>query len=123
MKETFEISFDEKGVSRRENLHRIFWLYDITIGDGFREQRVEWRDIKELCVYKCDVYIVDLICIMIRTNDDKSFELHEQMQNWQTLVDKLPEFLPNCLPFHEWFMEVAFPAFEFNLIKVYPRKN
>ena len=124
MKETLEISFDEKGVARRENLHRIFWLWDIaTGGDGFREQRIEWREIKEVYVYKRDVYIVDLICIMLRANNDDSFELHEQMQGWQNLIENLPEFLPDCPPFHEWFMEVAFPAFEFNLIKIYPRED
>lgn len=126
MKETFEIETNEKGITLRENLHRIFWLWDVaTGGDGFRERSVEWREIYEVYVYKRDVYIVDLICIMLRTSaaDARGFELHEQMQGWQVLVEKLPEYLPECAPFHEWFMEVAFPAFEFNLIKIYPREN
>ena len=125
MKETLEIVTDETGVTRRYNLHRIFWLWNVaTGGTGYTEQRAEWREIKEIYVYKRDVYIVDLICVMLRTSDDRdSFELHEQMSGWQNFVDNLPEHLPGCRPFHEWFMEVAFPAFEFNLVKIYPPEN
>ena len=124
MKETFEITFDEKGISRKENLHRIFWLWDVVKGgDGFKERCVQWQEIKEVYVYKRDAYIVDLICMMLRTAVDDGFELHEQMRGWQLLIEDLPKHLPDCQPFHEWFMDVAFPAFEFNLIKIYPREN
>ena len=124
MKELFEISFDEKGITRKENLHRIFWLWDVIKGgDGFKTQSIEWRKIKEIYVYKRDIFIVDLICITLRTANDDGFELHEQIRGWQELVENLPKYLPECDPFHEWFVKVAFPAFEFNLVKIYPTEN
>ncbi|CAN5118334.1 hypothetical protein BH20ACI1_BH20ACI1_26870 [soil metagenome] len=124
MKDLFEISFDEKGITRKENFYRIFWLWNkITSGKGYREEKIEWQNIKEIYVYKRDAYIVDIIAMAFRMEDEKVFETNEQMAGWQLLIDNLPKIFPESKPFHEWFMEVAFPAFEFNLIKIYPREN
>lgn len=124
MTDLFEISFDEKGITRKENFHRIFWLWNkITGGKGYREEKIEWQNVKEIYVYKQDAYIVDRITMAFRMEDEKAFEINEQMAGWQLLIDNLPKIFPDPKSFHEWFMEVAFPAFEFNLIKIYQQEN
>lgn len=42
-------------------------------------------------------------------------------RSWQLLIDELPKLFPGSKPFHEWFMEVAFPAFEMNLLQIYKK--
>ena len=46
--------------------------------------------------------------------DGSSAVISEDVEGWKELVDALPDYLPGCLPFHEWFFAVAFPAFEPN---------
>lgn len=124
MKNLYEIAFDENKIERRENFYRIFWLWSIlTGGSGYEAQTIRWSQIKAAYVYKRDAFTVDLICLAFRLEDDSIFEVNERMQGWDYLIENLPEYLPNCVKFSEWFMEVAFPAFEMNLIQIYPREG
>lgn len=96
MNHIFEISFDENGVVRRQNLFRIFWLWDVIRGgSGFTESRVEWRTVKAAYVYKRDAYVFDVISLALRTGDDGVFELDERMSGWQDLTENLPQHLRN----------------------------
>ena len=123
MDDQFEISFNEERLTFREKLYPVFKLAAFLQGKSTSIiQTVEWRGVREVYVYKRDVFAYDLICLTLMT-DDESIELTEQMKGWKYLIDSLPKYLPNCLIFEEWFTQVAFPAFEFNLIKIYPREN
>ena len=120
MKYIYEIAFDEEGIERRENLFRIFRLWSVLSGNsGYKIERILWSEIESAYVYKCDAFTSDLICLAFRLKDGSSFEVNESMQGWQNLVDNLPEHLPDCMEFSEWFMTVAFPAFEMNITQIY----
>ena len=122
MKNFYEIAFDENGIERRENLFRIFWLWSILRGNyGYTVESVLWTEIEAAYVYKRDAFITDLICLTLRLRNGSNIEFNESMQGWQYLIDKLPEHLPNCMKFSDWFTEVAFPAFEKNLIEIYKK--
>lgn len=121
MNNSFEINFDKEGVELKENLFRIFWLWAVLQGDSGTKtlQKIRWTEIKSVYVFKVDAFTVDVICMDFLLKNDKSFEIDERMQGWENLIENLPTYLPGCKSFHEWFTEVAFPAFETNLTQIY----
>ena len=82
---------------------------------------VSWQDVIRVQAFKRDLYAVDLICTELILRDDRALEINEEMDGWDSLVQKLPEYLPGCKKFHEWFMDVAIPAFETNETTLYQR--
>jgi len=124
MKNLYEISFDEKGIERRENLYRIFWLWSYLRGNsGYHVERVGWNEIESAYVYKRDAFTLDVICLAFRLKDESGFELNESMAGWENLIENLPKYLSGCIEFHDWFMMVAFPAFEMNLTQIYQKHS
>lgn len=122
MKNFYEISFDETGIVRRENLFRIFWLWSILKGDsGFKSKKIKWTEIEAAYVYKRDAFTTDLICLAFQMSDGSSVEFNESMAGWQNMIENIPEYLPNCVKFSDWFIQVAFPAFETNLTEIYKK--
>jgi len=96
------------------------WL---TIENETGEDRIKWNDVVSVYVFKRDLFAVDCICILFELSDGTSVEINEEMQGWGNLVDKLPQRLPDCKNFADWFETVAFPAFEINVNQIYQRKN
>lgn len=74
--------------------------------------RIRWDEIDRILVYKQDLFVYDRIAAVISFADDSKVELNEEMPGWKKLVDDLPRYLSNCRDFSDWFMDVAFPAFE-----------
>ena len=84
---------------------------------GFR-----WQDAVRLEVFKRDVYAVDLICLVIVLDENREVEINEEMNGWEPLMRKLPEYLSGCKEFDEWFDVVAQPPFKENLTVIYQRE-
>jgi hypothetical protein len=84
---------------------------------------IAWQDVVRVEVFKRDLYVVDLICVSLLLRDNKSVEINEEMEGWDSVVDKLPEYLPGCQKFAEWFQVVAFPAFKTNDTVIYQRDD
>ena len=82
---------------------------------------IAWRDTVSVEVFKRDLYSVDLICLTFHLNDKKTLEINEEMNGWESLVKKLPDYLPGCQAFEQWFLDVVFPAFKPNLTVIYKR--
>ena len=82
---------------------------------------LQWNDVTLLIVFKRDLYVVDRICSAIELKDGKSTEVDEEMKGWDSLVQKLPEYLPGCKSFGEWFQVVAVPAFKLNETRIFER--
>ncbi len=80
-----------------------------------------WQDVNTIEAFKRDLYAVDLICLAIILKDHKIVEINEEMEGWDSLVEKLPDYLPGCRKFAEWFSVVAFPAFQPNVTEIYHR--
>lgn len=82
---------------------------------------IAWRDTVSIEAFKRDLYSVDLICLTFHLRNKKAIEINEEMDGWESLVTTLPEYLPGCQTFEEWYTEVAFPAFKPNLTVIYRR--
>jgi hypothetical protein len=70
-----------------------------------------WKAVKSATVFKRDLLTYDLICLQLRVADDV-IEFDEEDLQWKELLEAIQHHLPGCTPWHEWFSEVAFPAFE-----------
>ena len=94
-----------------------------SIENGSGEIVVAWRETVAVKAFKRDLYSVDLICLAFLSMDNRTVEIDEEMGDWESLVEKLPDYLPGCQKFEEWFSRVAFPPFKPNLTAIYQRKG
>ena len=95
---------------------------------NLRDRRQEavtmsWQDVSQVTAFKRDLFTVDCICLFLARSDDIGVELDEEMASWKSFIEALPQYLPGCKPWSEWFMDVAFPAFETKLTLVYDRAS
>ena len=134
MREQFQSYFDRRAerrssshIFRRGSVYKIFhnanalklsWVGSVK---DTGEIVIAWRDTVSVEAFKRDLYSVDLICITFHLRDKKTVEINEEMDGWESLVRKLPEYLPGCQTFEEWYTQVAFPAFKPNLTVIYRR--
>lgn len=123
MTDQFTIEFSEDGVRLTEKLYPIFKLRAWLRGkSGANVSFMAWREVERVFVYKQDDFTVDRICMtFVSSGGGKVLEINERMRGWQYQIEDLPEHLPGCKPFHEWFMDVAFPAFEMNMTEIYKK--
>lgn len=70
-----------------------------------------WGDVFHVVAFKRDLFSADLVCLEIQDGVNSSIEVDEQMEGWQELVAKLPDYLPGFPRFGEWFSRVALPPF------------
>ena len=96
----------------------VFWL---TGKNENGNKSFRWDDAILLIAFKRDLFAVDRICLGIELKDGETIEVDEEMKGWDSLVQKLPEYLPGCKSFAEWFEVVAFPAFELNATRIFER--
>ena len=82
-----------------------------------------WEDTTCITAFKRDLYTVDLICLEVRLKENKTVELNEDMDGWESLVGHLPIYLPGCKNAEQWFETVAFPAFKPRLTVIYRREK
>ena len=107
----YEITHDAVGM-------RVTWLSpENERGEG----SIKWLTVVSIFAFKRDLYSVDLICLCLNLNDNTAVEIAEDMNGWEALVTKLPEYLPGCKRFEEWFEVVAIPAFKPNITEIYQR--
>ena len=84
---------------------------------------LRWSDVEAVEVFKRDLFTYDLICVQLWTKEEESVEFDEEDPNWKELMVALPTCLPGCKPWGDWFSEVAFPAFETKLQRVFERNE
>ena len=112
---------------RRDTVYTIFHnanamkLSFLSMTNERGEIVVAWQDTARVKAFKRDLYAVDLICLAILLKDNKAVEINEEMGGWESLIEKLPEYLPGCQKFEEWFTAVAYPAFKPNITVIYQR--
>lgn len=81
---------------------------------------VEWGKVSRVVAYKRDALTHDVIALgFLGTGID----VNEDMEGWEELLKKLPEYLPGCQAFEQWFQAVAFPAFAMNPTDIYRREE
>jgi len=106
----YAISFDSDGVT----------VADLR-GRKPESSVVRWAEICRATAFKRDLFTVDCMCLFLARADGTGVELDEEMARWKIFVEALPEHLPGCKPWSEWFSVVAFPAFATNETHVYDR--
>lgn len=82
-----------------------------------------WDQVQNVLVYKRDLHVVDLVCVVFVLAGAEAVEVHEEMAGWQRLVESLPKLLPGALPFAEWWPSVAVPAFAPSTRVIYTRSG
>ena len=78
---------------------------------AWQEQRVPLAGVRKVVAFKRDCYTVDSIRMLLVT-DAGVVEISEEMSGWDAWTAALPDRLSGAKRFEEWFLEVAFPAFE-----------
>jgi len=94
----------------------------LTIENDSGKKSFVWADVIKVTTFIRDLLTVDLICISFALSNNTTFEINEEMEGWDDLTKHLPEYLPGCKKWEEWFMEVFSPAFELNASDIYVRK-
>jgi hypothetical protein len=84
------------------------------VGNDHPPIKLRWSDVRRVVAFKRDELTVDRICVCIEDKNGKELELNEDLADWLTFLESLPDHLPACKPFSVWFQEVAFPAFATN---------
>jgi hypothetical protein len=79
-----------------------------------------WHDVKQVVAFKRDCFIIDSIRILFELRSGLCYEVHEDMEGFKELMEKLPAHLPGALRMEEWFQAVAFPAFATCPNQIYP---
>lgn len=102
------------------NAMRLSWR---NIDNDSGDLVIAWQETVAVKAFKRDLYSADLICIAFLSMDNRTVEIDEEMGGWESLVEKLHEYLPGCQKFEEWFSVVAFPTFKPNTTAIYQRKD
>jgi len=105
-------------IAHDENQMTVSWL---TVENEKGSRLLMWDETISIKAFKRDLYAFDRICLLIGLRDGSGIELDEEMSGWDSLVQKLPEYLPGCKGFGEWFDVVAFPAFQVNMTPIFDR--
>jgi|GraSoiStandDraft_55_1057291.scaffolds.fasta_scaffold155209_1 hypothetical protein len=106
----YAISFDSIG----------FTVDDLR-GSNHESIGMLWPEVCRAIAFKRDLGTVDCICLFLARAGGTGIELNEEMARWNSLMEALPQALPGCKPWSEWFSVVAFPAFATNETEVYAR--
>ena len=81
---------------------------------------LSWGAVECATVFKRDLFAYDLICLQLKVADD-ILEFDEEDLNWTEFVEAMPNHLPGCKRWSDWFTEVAFPAFETKERSIYQK--
>lgn len=75
--------------------------------------RVLWSDVREIAVYKRDLFATDEICLGLRVSDeDEWIELSEEDRGFMPFIDEMQVQFPS-IP-EGWYQKVMVPAFKPN---------
>jgi hypothetical protein len=106
----YAISFDSSGftiTNLRDHSHELVTM--------------RWQDVNQVTAFKRDLITVDCICLYLARAEGTGVELDEEMAGWRSFIEALPQYLPGCKPWPDWFLAVSSPAFEMKPILVYNR--
>ncbi len=93
------------------------------IADNPREviAEIHWDEISRVIAYKRDCFIYDQICFAVDIEKAKAFEICEDMEGWENLIQTFPQKLSGFPEKKQWLQKLAFPAFKTNVITLFER--
>jgi hypothetical protein len=81
---------------------------------------INWAKIEKVIAYKRDCYGFDLMCLHIG-GAENAIEITEEMQGWNELLDRAPDYLPEWQRKSDWYQGVIRPAFKENRTIIFSR--
>lgn len=91
-----------------------------TLGSDKEAKTIEWNDIDLISAYKQDLLTVDCIVIGIHFRQG-SVSISDQSEGFVKFMELASQKLPHFNK--DWFMELAFPAFETKQMIIYKKRN
>ncbi len=100
------------------------------VKDGFHLQMyqngekntIEWDEVSDIFAYKKDLGTTDMICLGWKLfRHDEMIETHEEMLGFSKLCDTMVDKFKKISI--SWYMDVAFPAFETNLTRLWSKNE
>ncbi len=108
---------NRKEISLKFDDEFLYYMHNETI-----EEQLPWGSVLEIFAFKRDQFSVDLICIGFRIdNDGLYYQVDEDMGGYKELKGFLNDHFKGINK--EWFSDVAFPAFETNLLSLWGEKK
>lgn len=95
----------------------------VTSSNADGESKIEainWAKIDKVVAYKRDCYGFDLMCLAIG-GAENAIEITEEMQGWDELLNRAPDFLPGWRSKTDWYQGVMLPAFKTNPTVIFSR--
>lgn len=90
----------------------------------YREQAlvgdVLWSEIVRIDAHKEDLLIVDMIVLTLFTGDGRFVQVDDDMVGFNIFDEEMPRRFSGM---REWFMAVAFPAFERNEMTIWEKQT
>jgi hypothetical protein len=71
-----------------------------------------WSDVIRVDAYKVDVLTIDKLCWRIQLRDGRGYEVNEDQEGWDALLEAAPEAIPGFPRSGEWWSGTVFPPFE-----------
>jgi len=65
-----------------------------------------WDDISKVVAFRVDLWTTDSVSLELIDKDGGVLRMNEEMSCWKELIVELPEQLPGCLTWDEWFTDV-----------------
>jgi len=90
----------------------------VDVSSGLVIWELVWRGVRQICAWKEDLFVVDLICMGFRLGDESTLVwCDEECNGWDALQERLEkEFQVKA---EMWWRRVAFPAFVANWTTVW----
>jgi hypothetical protein len=87
-------------------------------------EQIAWDQITEVFAYKRDCLTTDQIRLVFGSQiSGKWLEVTEDEPGFNELITNLPNHLPGCQAYEDWFMSVAVPAFETKWTQIFRRER
>ncbi|MDA0834095.1 MAG: hypothetical protein O3A29_12500 [Planctomycetota bacterium] len=84
-------------------------------------ETMSWTKVKEIVAFKDDAFVYDIICIEFQSSDKSVLKIDEEYEGYRELLEYLPQVFAGIRT--DWFSDVAFPAFEHCLTKLWVKNK
>lgn len=69
-------------------------------------EQVRWSEVCRVDAYKRDIYVGDLLGVVISCTDGRVLDINEESPGWQETGKAVEQFLPCSLPHAEWTLRL-----------------
>lgn len=81
-----------------------------TSGNQRGENACRWDEVVSATAFRVERTSLDCLCVELQPGHSYPVTVHEEMEGWLGLVDKMPDYLPGFPPYREWRDRVSAAA-------------